>query len=436
MGDLKGFQLVLLGIFAFFGIAGVIGFSVFRGGDGSGSDSYVPVALWGTVSEEIINSAVRLYNTENQNDRVEIEYQEIRSEVFDEVLTEALAEGRGPDMVIINQEQILRHQAKLFAIPYESLSERSFKDRFIEEGELFLASNGVLGTPFVVDPLVLYWNRSLFSNAGVALPPRDWAELPALVNKLTTTTEQNTITQSAIAFGEFSNIAHAKEILATLLMQAGDTIVDRKVDGTPIVTFGDVNGANGTRNPAQSAVRLYTSFVNPTSELYSWNRSWPEARSAFLAGDLALYVGFASELFELQEQNPNLNFDVTLMPQTSGTDRATYGTLHAVAVVNSTPNLSSALHALGILSGNAVGTILDEQFGLPPVRRDILSVPPVDPFREVFYESALIADAFLDPDPDATEQILRSMTEDITSGRTQVARGVTSARSQLLNLLR
>ena len=429
MGDLKGFQLVLLGAFAFFAIAGVIGFSVFRGGSGS-EESFQPVTLWGTVEFEIVDGIIRTFNTENEQRRIDLTYREIRPDVFDQTLTEALAENRGPDMVLLSQDQILDHQAKLLEIPFESIPERTFKDRFIEEGELFLTPTGVLGTPFIVDPLVLYWNRTLFSNAGVALPPKNWAELPGLVDRLTVRTEQNTITQSAIAFGEFSNIDHAKEILTTLLLQAGNKITTRRADGKVIVIFGEV-----LQSEVQSAIRLYTSFVNPTSELYSWNRSWPEARDAFLAGDLAMYVGYASELFELQEQNPNLNFDIALMPQTGEADRTTFGKLHSVAIVGSTQEAPSALNALSILSGVEVGTLLDERLGLPPVRRDILSAPPVDAFRSVFYESALIADAFLDPDSDATEQIFQDMIEDITSGRTQIARGVGSASVLLKNLL-
>ncbi len=41
-----------------------------------------------------------------------------------------------------------------------------------------------------------------------------------------------------------------------------------------------------------------------------------DSKNMFLAGDLALYFGFASELDDLKNKNPNLNFDVTLFPQT------------------------------------------------------------------------------------------------------------------------
>jgi hypothetical protein len=37
--------------------------------------------------------------------------------------------------------------------------------------------------------------------------------------------------QSAIAFGEFSNIDNAKAILATLMMQLGNNIVENNKEG-------------------------------------------------------------------------------------------------------------------------------------------------------------------------------------------------------------
>ena len=56
------------------------------------------------------------------------------------------------------------------------ISERDFKNTYIEEGELYLAANGILGLPITVDPMVMYWNRDIFSSAAIAAPPSYWDE--------------------------------------------------------------------------------------------------------------------------------------------------------------------------------------------------------------------------------------------------------------------
>ncbi|MCD5396682.1 MAG: hypothetical protein LRZ98_00730 [Candidatus Pacebacteria bacterium] len=40
----------------------------------------------------------------------------------------------------------------------------------------------------------------------------------------------------------------------------------------------------------------------------------PNSRDVFLSGKLATYFGFSSELRGLRLKNPNLNFDIAMVP--------------------------------------------------------------------------------------------------------------------------
>jgi multiple sugar transport system substrate-binding protein len=427
---MRNFQIIILGLFAFFLIAGAIAFATFRGG--GGDTALNPVTLWGTFPARDVNALIQHIQIELKTD-FPVTYREVPQSSFDRELVEALASGRGPDMIFLPQDLVLRHRDKLFVVPFESFSERDFKDRFVEAGELYVSSQGSLALPFSVDPLVLYWNRTLFANAGVAVPPRFWDEVLPLIDRLTLRDERGTIIRSAIALGEFGNVAHAKEILAAFIMQAGNPIVASGVDA-PRAVLDERFGAPET--PAVSALRFYTEFANPVKPTYSWNRSLPLSEQAFLAGDAALYVGFASELFVLQEKNPNLNFDVAMLPQIrDAVANKTFGALQGAAILKSSPNIGSAFQMLGILTGAEVQKVWEEITGLPPVRRDLLSEPQTDAFRSVFHSSALIADAFLDPNPSATTAIFRDMVENITSGRADISNVVRDASRRLEQLL-
>lgn len=429
---MKNFQIIVLGIFAFFLIAGAIAFATFRGG--SSGEEIRPVTLWGTAPQRDMDDLITHIRIELETP-FPVTYREIRPEAFNQTLIEALAAGSGPDMVLLSQDLIVRHQDKILPISYESLPEREFKDRFVEEAELYMTPGGILAMPFSLDPMVLYWNRTLLSNAGIAQPPQTWNELLNLTRELTKRDARNNIIQSTIALGEFSNIANAKEILVTLIMQAGNPIILGSA-ASPSAVLNENFGA--TEAPAESALRFYTEFANPIRPVYSWNRSLPESQSAFLAGDVAFYIGFASELFEIQSKNPNLNFDVTMLPQVLDTPtQKTFGKMQGVAILKTSSEVTSAFQVLGILNQPDVLQAWTGITGLPPVRRDLLSEQQVDAFRATFYRSALIADAFLDPAPETTETIFRDMVEGITTGREpRINRAVLTADSRLDQLLR
>lgn len=428
---MKGFQVFVLGLFGFFLIVGAITFATYRGGDTPSGDTFAPVTIWGTLPASALEQLSQ-YITVELGIEAEINYREILPDAFDQELVEGLASGAGPDMIFLPQDLIVRHSDKVVALPYESFTQRDFRARFIEEGELYLGKEGTLAFPFTVDPLVLYWNRTLFSNAGIAAPPVYWDELRDLTQRLTRRDEEGRIMQSAIALGEFENVTSAKEILVTLMLQAGNPLVAPGINGLHSVLSARFDLPQA---PADAALSFYTEFANPVQSIYSWDRSLRASQEMFLAGDLALYIGFASELFLLQAKNPNLNFDVAPLPQISGsTAKKTFAAMQGIAVLKSSPNTSSAFRALSLFARPDVVTGWSEITGLPPVQRGLLSETQTDPYTSVFYEAALIADAFLDPHPENTRQIMQNMVQDVTSGRKAVGESILDAEARMNQL--
>jgi len=428
---MRPFQAIILGIFGFFAVVGVVAFATFRGPGSEGGD--IPVLMWGTLPAEIVEDTLSVYKSEGGQD-ITLFYEEFREDEFDTELVEALAEGRGPDMILLPHDGILRHQAKLFSISFESYPERAFKDTFIELGELYVTPSGIMGLPFIVDPLVLYWNRDLLASSGRALPPKTWEELLVATSELTVRDERNNILQSAIALGEFQNITHAKEILTMLFLQAGEPIVSRNPTGELSTTLGSRFGF--AEVPVESALRFYTEFADPVKALYSWNRSLPNSKDAFLAGDVALYLGRAGELGELQTRNPNLNFDVTMVPQIAeATIKKTAGRMYALAILRTSPKITPAFRAAVLMTEPDFLKVLERVSGLPPVRRDMLAGTASGAASQTFYRSALIADGFLDPNRETTTTIFKRMVEDVTAGREPISQSIINARESLVRLL-
>ncbi|MBP9771529.1 MAG: extracellular solute-binding protein [Candidatus Pacebacteria bacterium] len=431
---MRTFQTVLLAIFGFFILAGVIAIATL-GKFGGDSETAASAVIWGTLPSEAVSQVIAQYNDANDNVLLAVTYRQFSPDSFDAELIDALASGAGPDAVIISHESLVLYEDKLYTVPFASISERLFRDTYTEGSEIFMNREGVLALPIVIDPLVLYWNRTLFNTARVANPPSYWDELIGLGEKLTRTDDSFNILQSVIALGEFDNINHAKEIISTLILQAGNPITLRDAGGRIGVIMGDDLGL--PEAPADSALRFYTEFANPVKSVYSWNRSLPSSRNVFVRGDLGLYLGFASELLGLQEENPNLNFDIAAVPQVRDSSLATtYGRLYGIGIVKQSPNIAGAFRAVTLLASKDAEMLWAEEMGLPPARRDLLAIAPADPYASVFYNEALISSAFLDPDATLSDDIFKELVSNITSGRMPVSRAVSDASARLEQLFK
>jgi len=430
---MKLFQIIVIIVFAFFIIFGVLVFSgIIPFFDDAPEGVGGEVVLWGTLSGKLLATSLAELNTENE-DVFSVRYVEKNESTFDNELVEALASGTGPDIILLPQDLIVRHENKVFPLPYSSFSARTFRDSYIEEGELYLRSDGILALPFSIDPLVMYWNRDIFGGAGIVSPPSEWDEFLTLAPNLTIKDEALNIRRSTIAFGDFSNIAHAKDILTMLIIQAGNPIVE--VAGEKRVALRDQRGF--VVPPAHSALRFYTDFANPVKTIYSWNRSLANSRDMFASGDLAVYFGFASERAGIAAQSPRLNFDMTKVPQTRDAERkATFGKMTGVAVLKNSRNVQTAFFAAFALTGKPFIESFSLSSGLPPVRRDLLKSRKRDGdiFKETLYDSALISRGWFDPRPQETDAIFETMVRNVLSGRSTISSAVSQAHEEIAAL--
>jgi ABC-type glycerol-3-phosphate transport system substrate-binding protein len=434
MKESSTFQIVLLVVFGFFIIFAVIMFSV-KGGKGGGEEFLGEVTVWGTVPERIMSENIK--NIFGNRAPVSITYIEKQEDALDKDLVEALASGIGPDIILLPQNLIMRHSDKIYPIPYESLSQRDFKDRFVEEGELYLSKNGILALPFMIDPMIMYWNRDLFSGVGISQAPSSWDDFYKVSPLITSRGANTNIIRSTIAFGEFSNINHAKDILATLIMQAGNPIVIENSLKENSYRSSLAEKFNFNIPPTDAALRFYTEFSNPAKSAYSWNGSLPSSYDMFIAGNLAVYFGFASEFSNVKRKNPHLNFDIAPMPQTrDATRKVTFGKMQGLAILKASKNISAAFRAAVMLSDNKFISAMTDVLELPPVRRDLLAEKPTDAVNSLFYNSAIISSAWLDPSPIDTEDIFKRMVSRIVSGRSKVSESVVIADKEMDRLLK
>jgi len=430
MKRLSIFQVILLASFGAIAIAAVLIFAFAVGGASSSTTG--PVLIWGTLDETTFTTIIR-QASESNPDLSRVTYQQHPAETFDEDLTDALASGDGPDLFLLRQDFAYSDASKLIEIPFASVSESQFKSAFVDAAFPFLTATGVLAMPLSVDPLVLYWNKDALSTAGYSKPPQFWDELYIMSRTITKRTDSGSIVKSALSFGEYRNVNDAKYILSMLIMQAGGAITVRDNTGNLVSAISPRTGE--TTQATANALRFYTEFADPSKEHYTWSRALNEARKMFASGDLAMYVGHASEDPLIRRMNPNLNYTVSPTPQIRGTARAVVtGHVYGFAIPKTSKNPSGAAVTAFHMADASISQALSSALGLPSARRDVLSIP-VDGNDGVFNKQAIITYSWTDPDPDKTSLLFRDMIENTVSGSLLITESVTRADQEMAELL-
>src|SRR3989344_3370816 len=427
---MKGnFQIITIIVFI---AAAILGVLVFSGaipiGNQNATGGQGTVVLWGTVKSGAMLSLLEDFN--NANPTFIVKYEEKSPDTFDQDLLEAIASGVGPDMFFLPDNLAFRYSNKIVTIPFASYSLATFKNTFASAGEVFLSSKGILAFPISIDPLVMYYNRSMLDANAVIFPPAFWDEFTNLVPFITKKDDSNKIIKSAAALGHFSNIAHAKDIISAFFMQAGNPIVSEK-DGA----FSSILSSFNSQYDLASVLKFYTDFADPSKNIYSWNRSMPNSVDAFSAENLAFYFGHASELATLINKNPNQNFFVAPIPQIKDAKfKLTGARVTGLAISSFSKNFNTAFVAASLMATGDFANKFAMTLGVAPARRDLLKILPADSYSPTFYNSALFAKSWLDPSPQNTNDIFRRMIDGVLSNSVSTRDAISDADAKL-NLL-
>jgi len=433
MQESSTFQIILLIVFGFIAVLAVLMFSGIIPGGASfmGTKEAGTVVLWGPYPSDTLASYFSDLNKVNSS-AVQIKYVYKAPETYTDTLVEAFARASGPDLFFADQTMLNRLTGKTADIPFTIYPERSFIDTFADGASVFTNPTGLSALPLFIDPLVMYYNRTLYSSAGIVSPPKTWKDFVATAGLINKQDSQNNFLFTAAPLGEFRNITNAKAVLSSLIFQAGNPISDVDGDGNYYLRLSDGFGFNPP--PAETALTFYLSFSNPTLDTYSWNRSMAEDKDMFVAEKSAVYFGFSSELADLKSKNPHLNLDASPVPQSDLRRQATFGNFEGVMIANNSSQKDLAMTAAGIIASTENLKTLASLLSLVPARRDLLSAPVADPWGQVFRSAAVNVRSWVDPEPATTQAVLGQMIDSVQTGQSSAASGIQEANGKINTL--
>ena len=429
---MNNFQTILIAVFLAFFVFAVLVFSgainmpnIFGNKDtGTASGN---VVVWGTFPNTVFETSID--NISSANKDLNLSYSQKNISTYQQDLVEAFANGTGPDLFIITPDMIKKNTNFISKMPYTNYPRKAFTDLFIDGASIYLDSDGIIGYPLMVDPVVLYYNKDILSNESIVYPPTTWDELFNLSSKLIKKGKDGNITQGMVALGQYDNVNHAKDILSMLLLQSNNPIAI-PLDKGYRSTLKD-SAANGS-NSMEQIVNFFLEFSNPSNESYSWNRSLPNSLDMFTSGKLAFYIGYGSELFNIESINPNLSFNVAEIPKTKGTNiRRTYGNFHSIFVSKKSANMAVAQSVAAMITEDNFLKELSIRTSLPTAKRSLLADKPSDAYLSTFFDQAIISRSWLDPNDGKTDSIFRELIENSLSNKFSVSSSVDKAHNQL-----
>ncbi len=395
----------------------------------------VELEFWGVFDDsDIWRDLINDFN--EQFPKTRISYYKKTYATYEKDLLEAMATGRGPDILMIHNTWLPRYQQRLVAAPSDLITFREVQDNFVDVViDDFTNDGSIFAIPPSVDTLALYYNKDIFNTAGIPQPPATWSDFLDNVEQLIQRDERDNISRAGAAIGTAKNINRSTDILSLLMLQSGTKMVDKKYGqatfNIPLKFEGEEYAAG------ERALEFYTDFSNPLKSVYTWNTQMHYSIDAFYEGKTAMMFNYSYHTPTIRAKEPYLNFGVAAMPQieTSIKD-VNYANYWGLAVSLNSAAPDRAWEFITWLAQKENSQRYLELAQKPAARRDLILEQETDPDLGIFAEQALTARSWYQVDNLAIEQILGDMIESVVIGEADIAEAIDKAANQVTLLMK
>jgi ABC-type glycerol-3-phosphate transport system substrate-binding protein len=422
-------QIIIIGIL---GLVAVFFILVFIGvipglkEDGPGAAQEVSLSFWGTDRPSSIQPVIDAYSGLNPN--VGITYRQITPASYEKTLVDALATGQGPDILMFNNNWLLKHGNKITPSPASQISADIVSQIFpVVVSQNFISGGSVYALPLYSDTLALLYNKNILDAAGIAVLPKTWEEFRAIIPSIRRFNQLNQISRPAAAIGGSAKSVDSAGDLLNLIIAQFSGGADKVVSQDGNANFG---------REALGALNFYADFANPASLYNTWNDSLAYSIDSFADGTTAMIFNYASSFPGIKSKNPYLDFGISAVPQVSSdVQPVNYADYWGLAVSKQSKNSAWAWNFIVTATTNSsIAENYSRANSLPPALYTLIEKYKNDPVLGVFARQALTARSWSQPDGTEVEKILSNMAEAVINGKTSAQNAVNEAEEAINNL--
>ena len=402
--------VIIIGVILVFGLV-VVGFIYSRRTTGPSGI----LEFWGLYDDSATwQPFISAFNKEHRG--VTIRYTQMNPETYERDLLDALAAGRGPDIMMFHSSWLPKHGNKISPLPESMMTMRQFQETFPDVAFTnFVSQNRIFALPLWTDALAMYYNKDLFNIAGIATPPANWDEFVQNVVKLSTKDRFGNLTKVAAALGTSSNVNNASDLLSLIMLQVGARMISD--DGDRAAFDQTIAVETAKFNPGATALRFYTDFSNPKLPVYTWNASQPNSLEAFIQGKVAVVFDYNSAQSQIKRRSPNLRLGIAPVPQPKNAEKVVnYSNFWAYSVPTASQNSEVAWQFLVYMTQKDIERAYVDYVERVASRRDILQIQQNSPNLGVFADAILSAANWYQVDSKEIDKIFRDMIDEVVLG--------------------
>jgi multiple sugar transport system substrate-binding protein len=334
------------------------------------------LTMWARASDGFMPSIVNAFNASHADLKISLSL--IPDAQLQQKYAVAASTGGGPDIAVIEigsapqftSSGWLQNLTQYYqSLPYK---------RFLSPSHLL---QGAVGNkqyllPMIADASALFWNKTLFKEAGLDpnTPPKTWADIlndARAVRKL-----------GGDKYGYFFSGGCAGCMGFTMLgymwADGGDVLADHNGTVTPTLY----------PNPAlQATLQMYrTMWQEGLVPQSAKTENGSNQFGQWFAGNIGLFAHGTIPYAEAKTQYPSLHFGVTTLPSTDGSTSASFTGGDDIGITKQA-NLAEGEMALSWFLSNGQEVMAKQ--GLLPIRSDIATkyYVPLDPRNAVFVKA-------------------------------------------------
>jgi multiple sugar transport system substrate-binding protein len=316
----------------------------------------VTVAEYSKGTGPYFEEAAKAFEAANPDTKIQIEV--VPWDNLQQKLTTDISAGANADLSIIGTRWLLDFVSQGIVAPLDGYVTPDFKGRFIETFLTPSVMDGkVYGLPIAASARAMYYNKDVFSKAGVGEAPKTWDEMKAAAEKI-----------KASGGGVFPFGMQGKEIETDVYFYyamwsyGGEIVKDGK------------SGLDS--QAAMGAAKLYKGFIDgglTQPGVTSYSRE--DVQNLFKQGKVATVITAPFLSNQIKAEAPKLNYGVAPIPAGPGGDRGTYGVTDSIILFENSKVKDEAWKFLDFLFTTEQRIKFDKVEGFLPVNKEEAADP-------------------------------------------------------------
>jgi multiple sugar transport system substrate-binding protein len=316
----------------------------------------VTIAEYSKGTGPYFEEAAKAFEAANPDTKIQIEV--VPWDELQQKLTTDISAGANADLSIIGTRWLLDFVSQGIVTPLDSYVTPEFKGRFIETFLSPSVMDGkVYGLPIAASARAMYYNKDIFSKAGVTEAPKTWDDMKAAAEKI-----------KASGGGVFPFGMQGKEIETDVYFYyamwsyGGEIVKDGK------------SGLDS--QAAMEAAKLYKGFLDAgltQPGVTSYSRE--DVQNLFKQGKVATVITAPFLSNQIKAEAPKLNYGVAPIPAGPGGDRGTYGVTDSIVLFENSKVKDEAWKFLDFLFTTEQRIKFDKVEGFLPVNKEEAADP-------------------------------------------------------------